>query len=163
MSIVHITLTVLHEGLCLPSAPRLKEAAARTEWHHKPNFTLAIVVMLVTFDLSSTGRGGRGQTKFRAHVKLELAQNWLTCTQPYSLVGHRLPYLSSSMVVGKVDLRVNFILGAFAAMSGMWGKYNFLCVSEHLGPRTLSDREFIEKLICILEIGLVHFAEVHTY
>ena len=52
----------------------------------------------------------------------ESAQNWLRvsfCTQHYSLVGHRLPNLSSWMVVGKIDLRVNYTLGAFAAMSGM--------------------------------------------
>ena len=56
----------------------------------------------------------------------ELAQNWLrvsSCTQHYSLVGHRLPNLNSLMVVGKIDLRVNYTLGTFAAMSGM--KENF--------------------------------------
>ena len=52
----------------------------------------------------------------------ESAQNWLrvsSCTQHYSLIGHRLPSLSGLMVVGKIDLRVNYTLGAFAAMSGM--------------------------------------------
>ena len=45
-----------------------------------------------------------------AHVAIkntESAQNWLwvsSCTQPYSLLGHRLPNLSSLMVVGKIDL-----------------------------------------------------------
>ena len=52
----------------------------------------------------------------------ESAPDWLRVsawTQHYSLVGHMLSYLSSLMVVGKIDLRVSYTLGAFAAMSGV--------------------------------------------
>ena len=51
-----------------------------------------------------------------AHVVM--TQNWLrvsSCTQHYSLVGHRL---SSLMLVGKIGLRVNYTFVAFAAKSG---------------------------------------------
>ena len=52
----------------------------------------------------------------------ESVPHWLRVsdwTQHYSLVGHVLSYLSSLMVVGKIDLRLSYILGAFAAMSGV--------------------------------------------
>ena len=49
--------------------------------------------------------------------------------QHYSLlVGHMLSYLSSLMVVEKIDLRVSYTLGAFAAMSGVKGKENLTLV-----------------------------------
>ena len=53
---------------------------------------------------------------------IESAPDWLRVsawTQHYSLLGHMLSYLSSWMVVGKIDLRVGYTLGAFAAMSGV--------------------------------------------
>ena len=52
----------------------------------------------------------------------ESAPDWLRVsawTQHHSLVGHMLSYLSCLMVVGKIDLRVSYTLGAFAAMSGV--------------------------------------------
>ena len=52
----------------------------------------------------------------------ESAPDWLwvsAWTQHYSLVRHMLSNLSSLMVVGTIDLRVSYTLGAFAAMSEM--------------------------------------------
>ena len=69
----------------------------------------------VRHDDVTTARG-----LWNAIKNTESAQNWLrvsSCTQHYSLVGYRLPNLNSLVVVKKIDLRVNYTLGAFTAMS----------------------------------------------
>ena len=98
----------------------------------------------------------------------ESAPDWLRVsawTQHYSLVGHMLSYLSSLMVVGKIDLRVSSrrLRGYEWSVREKKLDTRVMCLSRGLSTGfiiILNDKECIEKLLCVLKVGLTYLAEV---